>query len=263
MKNLVVMLVLTFFTASSLVANCQRFLENRASAKAPDDIYKVMEAAEVKLLELEPYVSQTLGMGKEAGIHYARAQKYFTKIETELLENNQIITSNRIFDLNFEIEKTQFFVNLFLKRMSNHSFNALYDSPEAIVPDRIYKITNPDTSTLTGVSFSVDVVEDIFWSAQDIRKIVARQLLKLLIIDGFNRGLATHDIKKTIVDPSVLMLGVPPIKAVGAYRFLGYLDGTTLRIVTWSNDSNHGKSLKLFTQGFAAIKNDRKIFNSN
>lgn len=253
MSRLILVLALFLNLSTNVIASCNKTLENDPF----HDVFSELEQAERKLQQLEPHVKLSTATKKELLLHYVKALKLFLQIESEVLEQSQISVESRVSALRHEISKAEYFLKLYLARKTIFSLNEVYDNPEVIVADRVYKITNPDDSLITGVSMSQDVVENIFWSLQDVRKTVAKQLLKLLVVDGFNRGVATKDIKRTISDRSIWMLGVPPIKAVGAYRFLAYLDGSVLRIVTWSNESNHGVGLKLFKQGFTAIRNDR------
>lgn len=241
----------------NLEANCENSLRQEAS-RSLQNIYQQLELFEERLLQAESYVESAEHLVKGVKFHYENAKKFFSQLEEKVLVQESDPPEKIVTLVQDELAKTENLIEIFLLRLNNTHLNTIYQQPISIMPDRVYSIDNPDDSTIIGVSLSTDVVADVFWSNQDVRKKVAKQLLKQLVIDGFNRGFLTRDIKWTIPDRSILMLGVPPITGVGAYRFLGYLDDKILRIVTWSNDSDHGTESKLFRQGFPAIKKDRQ-----
>lgn len=143
------------------------------------------------------------------------------------------------FKIEFLAHKVDEFKNtLFIleQRQTNTRLAKAMENPKILLAERLYELNGMDPM-IQKVSFSKEVLEDIFWNEQPLM-----QRASGLIFRGLHRGRQFATDKSGIIsfdnDRSVFKVKISG-DTVGAIRVAGFIHGRDFHVVAWSNESSH------------------------
>ncbi len=163
-----------------------------------------------------------------------------------LLGQNSNSLEPRIQSLSEQLKELETFA-MVLNQKANADFEFLMNHSLLLRPGLLYQLNGMDPS-VQRVSFSADVLSNIFWNEQPLMQ-RAIPLLHRALLRGRIHATDKSGIFPFPGDKSVFKVKIKG-QNVGAIRLGGFFIGSDFHIVTWSQDSAHGvhASQRIFEQ---------------
>jgi hypothetical protein len=232
LRHLIVNLLLSFVFLSAKAQNrCQEFFT--ASINHSETLLETLVAAEKRLSDFYQIRAEMMSDPKIA--------QQYTKVNL-LLEDvvNQISLDERkstaLFEKLFVELETLEISGMILAMKTKADLPVLMENPLLLRPGLLYTVTGLDPH-VRRVSFSEEVLADIFWNPQPLMQ-RAVALIHKALQRGRSHATDSSGIEQFTDYKTVFKVRITG-SAVGAIRVAGFFDGEDFHIVTWSNDAKH------------------------
>jgi hypothetical protein len=232
LRYLIVYLLVSFVFLSAKAQNrCQQLFA--VTKNQSEIILDTLVAVEKRLSDFLQTRSGIL-LDPTIAKQYAKVNLLFEDVVNQISLDNSASTA--LFEKLFTELETLEISGMILAMKTKADLPVLMENPLLLRPGLLYTVTGLDPH-VRRVSFSEEVLADIFWSPQPLM-----QRAVTLIHKALQRG-RSHTTDSSGIEPFTHDKSVFKVRitgsVVGAIRVAGFFNGEDFHVVAWSNESNH------------------------
>lgn len=238
--TILLLLVVYFFVGAAPIwakpdSNCQHLLGlSKDSEEFMDQLIRLEQQLEETQNIVYAKHSSNSSLQAKLGALQAHYQQLTANWDDPAIDTHQFLRElNHMLTL-----MTKFSEELALieKQNSTTSFEKAIEEPTVLVPNKTYILASMDPD-VTGVSFSQEVLQSIFWSTQPIM-LRAQDLIYRGLIRGRRHATDKSGIILFVNEHDVYKVKIAGT-SVGAIRVAGFFQGKVFHIVAWAQESSH------------------------